>query len=346
MIYGTFLGGLAEDVTTAIALDAAGNVYVAGTTQSSVFPVTTGALTGGDFVAVLNSDGSGLIYSSRYPSGSISTAISLDGAGTLHLVGPSGSVAMLKPGGLSVGSAPFLLAAANAASTAFSMITQEDPPKLDPEIFVAGTFTPGEVISLYGNDLGPSNGVFAQADNAGKLPTSLAGTEVLLDGVPIPLLYVPQGQVNAVTPFSLGAYPHLAVKTHTESSALSFVTMPSDPAIYLLDGHAAAINEDGTVNSPTHPAKAGSTVAIWATGLGSIKPTPPDGQIAISAQPHTCCWDPPGNAGVVYYGAAPGMVTAVAQVNVRIPAELIGLGVFTQSISVAGSPTAVFYVSQ
>jgi hypothetical protein len=43
LLYSTYLGGNAEDVGFGIALDPAGNAYVAGGTSSRCFPVTTGA---------------------------------------------------------------------------------------------------------------------------------------------------------------------------------------------------------------------------------------------------------------------------------------------------------------
>src|SRR3954454_10815264 len=41
--YTTFLGGSASDDAAGAAVDAAGNTYVAGTTQSPDFPTTVGA---------------------------------------------------------------------------------------------------------------------------------------------------------------------------------------------------------------------------------------------------------------------------------------------------------------
>lgn len=68
IVYGTFLGGGGRDVAFSVALDAAGNAYVTGTTTSLNFPVTAGAIQGshngsGDaFVAKLSADGSSLGY--------------------------------------------------------------------------------------------------------------------------------------------------------------------------------------------------------------------------------------------------------------------------------------------
>ena len=69
LIYSTFLGGSGTDGAGGLAVDAAGNAYIGGSTASPNFPVTTGAfstvLTGsGDaFVTKLNAAGSGLIFS-------------------------------------------------------------------------------------------------------------------------------------------------------------------------------------------------------------------------------------------------------------------------------------------
>ena len=76
VIYSTYLGGSMQDGGNAIAVDAAGNAYVAGYTASPDFPVTSGAYQTTDkvtnqpsfrqfttFVTKLNPSGSGLVYS-------------------------------------------------------------------------------------------------------------------------------------------------------------------------------------------------------------------------------------------------------------------------------------------
>jgi uncharacterized protein (TIGR03437 family) len=42
---------------------------------------------------------------------------------------------------------------------------------------------------------------------------------------------------------------------------------------------AAVINQDGTVNTATNPAKRGSYIAIYATGQGAVSSPPADGDI-------------------------------------------------------------------
>jgi hypothetical protein len=99
--YSTFLSGESgeADVGFGIDVDASGNAYVTGATQSADFPTTTGAydrtLDGSTdaFVAKLNAAGSGLVFSTflggRGPENG--TAIAVDGAGNVFVSGGSSS---------------------------------------------------------------------------------------------------------------------------------------------------------------------------------------------------------------------------------------------------------------
>ena len=100
LIYSTYLGGGGFDLGGGIAVDSSGNAYVTGSTQSSDFPTTAGALqttlAGGDFdafVSKLNSTGSALVYST-YLCGSSSDGgdgIALDSSGNAYVTGSTQS---------------------------------------------------------------------------------------------------------------------------------------------------------------------------------------------------------------------------------------------------------------
>ncbi|HEV8144853.1 MAG TPA: SBBP repeat-containing protein [Bryobacteraceae bacterium] len=103
-LYSTYLGGSGgaqgnPEQANAIAVDAAGNAYVAGVTNSSNFPVTTGAFQtvfGGvqdAFVAKLNPAGSGLVYSSYLGGTSFDwgNAIAVDSGGNAFIAGYTSS---------------------------------------------------------------------------------------------------------------------------------------------------------------------------------------------------------------------------------------------------------------
>ena len=95
LTYSTFLGGNNGDAATAIAVDAAGNAYVTGTTYSTNFPTTPGALgpatlPSPTFVSKLSTDGSTLLYSTCIGgllSGTNSTSIAVDDSGSAYVAG-------------------------------------------------------------------------------------------------------------------------------------------------------------------------------------------------------------------------------------------------------------------
>ncbi|MHB0878004.1 MAG: SBBP repeat-containing protein [Anaerolineae bacterium] len=101
ILYSTLLGGSNADYGRAVAVDAAGNAYVAGQTASADFPVTAegfgpafgGGTFGDGFVAKLSPAGDTLVYSG-YIGGSgedWATGLSVDPAGSVYVVGQSGS---------------------------------------------------------------------------------------------------------------------------------------------------------------------------------------------------------------------------------------------------------------
>jgi hypothetical protein len=99
--FTTFLGGSSNEVGTGIASDAAGNIYVTGTTQSPDFPTTVGAFrrTGSAsnnqdiFVTKLNAAGTALVYST-FVGGSkadVGRRIAIDGSGNAYVAGQTTS---------------------------------------------------------------------------------------------------------------------------------------------------------------------------------------------------------------------------------------------------------------
>ena len=100
LVYSTAFGSTDNDRATAIAVDAAGNTYIAGSTPSSSFP-TKKPIQPPDqlpfiqdaFVAKLNPAGDALIYST-YLGGSFSdfaNAIAVDGQGNAYVAGATDS---------------------------------------------------------------------------------------------------------------------------------------------------------------------------------------------------------------------------------------------------------------
>ena len=101
LVYSTFLGGVLSDEGRDIAVDASGNAYVTGLTDSLDFPTTTGAFdtthNGGFddvFVTKLNPTGSALVYSTFVGGSGIDLAlgIAVDTSGSAYVTGRTGSL--------------------------------------------------------------------------------------------------------------------------------------------------------------------------------------------------------------------------------------------------------------
>lgn len=105
LVYSTLLGGRRMDQSRAIAIDAAGNAFVTGVTESANFPVTPGAFQttnrsgtvpgsdGDAFVTRLNAAGSGLIYSTYLGGVDYDEAfgIAVDAASNAYVTGITSS---------------------------------------------------------------------------------------------------------------------------------------------------------------------------------------------------------------------------------------------------------------
>src|ERR1022692_1419392 len=101
IVYSTYLGGSSADVAYGIAVDANGNAYVSGTTSSSNFPATAGALhttrsnSTHAFVAKLNASGSVLIYSTLVGGSGAENNVAgvrIDAAGDAYVAGTTTSL--------------------------------------------------------------------------------------------------------------------------------------------------------------------------------------------------------------------------------------------------------------
>lgn len=210
-------------------------------------------------------------------------------------------------------------------------------PQLFPQAVVnaANLFpapvAPGELVTLFGTDLGPAAAIGAQPDASGKFGTNLAGVRVLFDGVPAPVLYAQSYQVEAIVPFSVtpGTVQVEVSYNRTPSAATSVAVTEAAPAVFTvvspspLGGQAAALNQDGTPNSPDNPAAVGSVLTLFATGAGLMQPPASDGQVAASAgaAPALPVFATVNytRAPVLYAGPAPGLVAGVFQVNIQVP---------------------------
>jgi uncharacterized protein (TIGR03437 family) len=195
----------------------------------------------------------------------------------------------------------------------------------------AEMLSPGAIVTLFGSRMGPHEGIGFQLVDGG-VPVSLGGTQVLVNGAPAPILFSSYWQLNVIMPYSLPIHGQTTIQVLSDFGAgneLGNSTVQrAGISLFRLDESAsrpaAALNEDGTVNSPRNPAKKGSRVMLFGTGGGPTLPPSVDGevtplvprllefgaQVEIEGGPMLT---------VEYAGAAPGLVAGATQINIKLP---------------------------
>lgn len=207
---------------------------------------------------------------------------------------------------------------------------------VDSALFgVEQAVSPGEIVTIFGSGLGPSPGVGFQLVSA-QAPTSLGGTQVLVNGEPAPLVYASYGQVNLILPYSLtvGTEPSIQVVSNgTPANALSNLQVQAAGiTIFQVNNAAAALNQDGTINSAQNPAHPGSTVVLFGIGGGQTSPASVAGEVTpLGLRPLTATTQvqvpytnsapssPEVTLTIEYAGAAPELLSGVTQMNVTLP---------------------------
>jgi len=197
--------------------------------------------------------------------------------------------------------------------------------------FAAGPLSPGEIVTLFGSGMGPAALATLTVNGFGLVDTTLAGTRVLFDGRPAPLVYTSGGQVSAVVPYATAG--QTATKVQVEylgqpSGPGSFTIAPTSPGIFKLGDAGGGVgiwvvNQDNTLNSPANPATAGDIVVFYATGAGQTNPAGVDGSVATAPYPVPTQKVSVTIAGVqanlLYQGAAPFEIAGLLQINAVIP---------------------------
>jgi uncharacterized protein (TIGR03437 family) len=220
-------------------------------------------------------------------------------------------------------------------------IVEEEPSGIFTGCVVDGasfaawdSLSPGAIITLFGSGMGPMEGVGFQLEG-GRVPASLAGTRVLVNGEAVPVLFASYWQVNAILPYSVPwrARPSIQVESGGVAGneyRQSFVTQAAN-SVFVVDDSplrpAAALNEDGTVNSRDNPAARGSSVMLFGTGGGPTVPPSVAGEVTpleLRTLEHLVEVAISGGPPLVveFAGAAPGLLSGVTQINVKLPDEI------------------------
>jgi uncharacterized protein (TIGR03437 family) len=150
-----------------------------------------------------------------------------------------------------------------------------------------GPVAPGTLVTITGNRLSEAS-ESAPDDGERPLPHQLAGLEVFLDGVSLPLLSVSPDQIRAQIPYNLDEASSASLyirTTHADgivaiSNAISVKLLPASPGLFAFAGteprtgmilRASANGEEpGRPVTSDDPARPGDVLIIWAAGLGAV----------------------------------------------------------------------------
>lgn len=311
----TYLGGSCDDSGNSIVLGSSGNVWVGGSASQNFPLLTPFAAYGisGGFVSEFNADASQLLFSS-YSDGSylardLNDAIYVSGTNGLNSANPPSALLIkIDPSG----TPPVIINSIGPESAASSL------PLLNS--FIA----PGELISIGGQHLGPSDTVMAKLDATGRLPFQVGATSVAFDGYIAPLISVQDNLIVCFAPFEITGSAEVTVTVDGQhSNSVRVGVQPSSGNILVI------VNQDGTVNSADHPAPKGSVLTIYVTGLGLTSPLSQDGSVSapplpVPVVPVTVTIDG-HSVQPQFAAAADGLVAGITQVNVQIPVTTYSL---------------------
>lgn len=243
---------------------------------------------------------------------------------------PGGSAA---PAIVTVGNVSVINAITNAAS------------------YATGAVSPGEIISIFGDNIGPAPPVELSV-SGGYVQTTLGGVTVTIDGVAAPIVYVSPSQVSVQVPYearlgtqALGTARTFVLTYGTATPASTTVDIVATaPGLFTLNasgvGQALVLNYNAvtgnySINSSQNPAAIGGIVVFFLTGEGDyagasytpetglvVPLTPP---VATGVYPELATLPTISIGGTVattvnYAGPIPGSMLGLLQVNVVVPA--------------------------
>jgi uncharacterized protein (TIGR03437 family) len=199
--------------------------------------------------------------------------------------------------------------------------------------YSSDAIAPGEMVAIYGRNLGPHSISVAAFDNT-NTNTLLAGTQVTFNGVPAPIVYTSSGAAAAIVPYEIAGSSLATVVVSYNGQPASAQTMnvsDAAPGIFSADssgsGQGAILNADYSLNARANPAAAGSVVVVYATGGGQTNPATTSGAVTTAAAPlaDNVTVTVGGRAAqVLYAGNAGGEVAGMVQINLQLPVGVTG----------------------
>jgi uncharacterized protein (TIGR03437 family) len=186
---------------------------------------------------------------------------------------------------------------------------------------------PGGLISIYGANMAPVN----MATKELPLPTAIAESCLMINGIPLPMLFVSGTQINGQLPFNVDGNAQMTLHTPGGvSDNFNVNILQAAPSVFRSaaagpeTGLATIVRADnGELITPTNPVHYNDTIVIYATGLGRTAPAVDSGVAAPDDQLAYAIITPSVTLGgkdlnVLYAGLVPGSV-GLYQINATVP---------------------------
>jgi uncharacterized protein (TIGR03437 family) len=305
-----------------IALDSAGNLYIADYLNSRIREVSNGKITtiAGGASPTFGYDGDGGVATNallNFPS-----SVAVDSSGKIYI--------------------------SDTQNNAIRLMT----PMLSPPLISrggvqsAGAFgaffsaAPGSWIEIYGSSLASTARPWNASDFTGiYAPYKLENTTVTIGGQYAFISYVSGSQVNVQVPTTIGpGLEELRLSTSAGTSGKYILNINTvQPGLYappsfVASGkqYVAALFADGTYVAPpgvisgvtSRQAKPGETIVLYGIGFGPVTPDTPAGQISVNSTVLNSgvqfLFGQTPATSVTYAGLAPGSV-GLYQFNVVVP---------------------------
>jgi uncharacterized protein (TIGR03437 family) len=204
-----------------------------------------------------------------------------------------------------------------------------------------GEIAPGAWVSIKGVNLASATRLWDDSIVNGRLPTTLAGVSVTINGIPAYVQFVSPTQINVASPSDRpqddapvvvrnNGVPSAPVSVKLQPLAPAFLHRHYDLGNYIvaqrLSAPAANYIGNPAAGNFYEPAKPGDILALWITGLGPTQPPVPEGIEPglefvgrLVASPVTVFLAGREAPAANYFGAAISQFAATYQINIRVP---------------------------
>jgi len=343
---GTGTNGIvAVTVPVSFTVTAAPTISVTSPTILT-FQYQAGGVSPSTQTITVSGGGAAIAFSAAVTSGTWLSVTPI--SGTTPTTGTASLTVAATPGTLGAGSYPGSIVVSGTGGAGGSitinatLVVTAPLPTINSVVnaasFLAGSVSPGEIVTLFGTAMGPATAAYATVDpTTGKLATTIGGVQVLFNGIPAPMIYASAAQISVIVPYEMApiSSPAVWVKfSNQTSNAYQLTSATTMPGIFTQNaqgsGPGAILNQDFSLNGPGNGAAKGSIVMVYMTGEGQTSPAGVTGKITVANLPPPQVTPSPllTSIGVLingqpanwtYAGEAPGLAAGLLQLNVQIP---------------------------